>query len=194
MSGDPDGRRRIGAQALREKEQAFADGYPEIGDDLGRQLAAIEPSVDDDVAYYPCAVALADGRTVERVYVVEALQYIRHWGIFLNEGPADREIAIEDVRRIGESPHRLPAALATKLYRAGESGMGYMIFTIVFEDGSCLPCLTGDAVDFLDLPAAFASKAMIDVLPHTGREAMLAHRPLAKNARSFWCLHRRRAA
>jgi hypothetical protein len=75
------------------------------------------------------------------------------------------------VAEFSESPFRIPAPLARKAYDAGESGMGYMIFTLELQDGSQVPCVTGSAyVDFVLLPEGVRSNMIVNLRPHKGRE------------------------
>jgi hypothetical protein len=64
----------------------------------------------------------------------------------------------------------MPAHLATKLYAAGESGMGYTIFTMDFRSGDSVVFATGGVVDFPDLPEGLTADDILDVHPHEGRE------------------------
>jgi hypothetical protein len=48
-------------------------------------------------------------------------------------------VAIQDVTQIADSPVRLPAELANQLYAAGESGMGYVVFTVVLGTADTCP-------------------------------------------------------
>src|SRR5262245_3155554 len=117
-----------------------------ISPKLLEQLNKVTPSIEGAMRYHPCRVTLVDGRSVDRVYVVEAESYIRDWGVWPKEDSAKRFILIEDVASIEDSPTRLPAHLANKMYKAGESGMGYCIFTLVLSDNSRLAQVTGNAV------------------------------------------------
>ena len=107
--------------------------YPPISNRLHKQLHAIEPSRDRWMEYKPCAVVRKDG---ERVYVADYAPYIRMWGVTPEEDQGKKCVAIQDVVKIEESPFRLPARFANQIYKAGESGMGYCIFTVQFDDGS----------------------------------------------------------
>ena len=64
----------------------------------------------------------------------------------------------------------MPAHLATRLYAAGESGMGYEIFTMDLRSGQSLVFVTGNLVDFPDLPEGVTCDDILDVHPHEGRE------------------------
>ncbi len=64
----------------------------------------------------------------------------------------------------------MPARFATKLYAAGESGMGYEIFTMDLRSGENLVFVTGNVVDFPDLPDGVETKDILDIHPHQGRE------------------------
>jgi hypothetical protein len=86
--------------------------------------------------------------------------------------------------------HRLPADLANKLYARGESGMGYMVFTIVLRDGRRLPRVTGNLVDFPALPDGVTTSDIADVVPE-GSDAFKDRHPRADEgaAPSVWCLY-----
>jgi hypothetical protein len=128
---------------------------------------------------------LKDGRHVSRVYVVPEDQYIRTWGIWPEDDPGKQFISISEVAEINESADRLPAKLATKLYAAGESGMGYCIFTVVFDDESRLPFLSGNAIDFIEYPPGKGPANVVDVVPYEGRDQP----NLRKAPDYFWCLY-----
>ena len=151
--------------------------YPAIPDELKAQLNRITPSHDRGITYFPCAVTLDDGRELERVYVVEHEPYIRIWGVTPEQDSGKKSISIERVVAIRESAFRLPPKLATTLYAAGESGMGYCIFTVKFSDGSRQAYVTGNAVDFITPPSGLTASAAKKVYPHKGREASLQQGP-----------------
>jgi hypothetical protein len=92
-------------------------------------------------------------------------------------------ISVADVDALAESPRRLPARFANKLYRSGESGMGRTIFTVVFADGSRQAYGAGNAVDFIRYPEGKTSSDVVDVLPHEGRTAEPVSSP-----EYYWCL------
>lgn len=142
--------------------------YPHISGELMDQLQTVEPSTDGLLEYRPCRVRLVDGSVVERVYVQEATAWGSIWGGRPDEDSGKREIPIEEVVEIFPSEVRLPARIANKLYRAGESGMGYYIFILVVRDGRHFVRGTGGAVDFVELPEWTAPADIIDVLPHEG--------------------------
>ena len=81
----------------------------------------------------------------------------------------------------------MPARLATKLYDAGESGMGYQLFTMKMKDGTSHVYVTGNIVEFPDIPDGYGSQDIEDVYPHEGRgKTKLGYR----QARSFeWCFY-----
>lgn len=124
------------------------------------QILAIPPSQDGTMQYRPACVRLRSGETLSRVYCVTESRW------FAPESAVD----FDDVVWAHESLYRLPAELATRLYAEGESGMGYTVFTLVFTDGSKLPRVTGNLVDFPALPDGITSADITDVLPHTGRD------------------------
>lgn len=174
---------------MRPKDRKLR--YPKIKDNIYTQLIAIKPSTDGKLDYYPCRVVLLDGRTIERVYVEEECPYIDIWGVYPEEDEQKNYISIDQIKSIEESPYRLPVRIANKIYKAGESGMGYCIFTLIMRNGDRLPYVTGNAVDFPNLPPGYSYKDIIDVLPHVGRENFQdkAESPYAREAEYWWCLY-----
>jgi len=83
-----------------------------------------------------------------------------------------------------DSPTRLPARFANEIYRNGESGMGYTIFTVVFADGERQASGTGNGVDFIRYPDGKTPADVVAVLPHEGRGASVANAP-----EWYWCLY-----
>jgi hypothetical protein len=156
---------------------------PKLPDKLREDLNAITPSRDSDIAYWPCAARMKDGAALVCVYVVPEGPYIKHWGIYPQQDRGKSYISIADVEALAESPRRLPARFANKLYRSGESGMGYTIFTVVFGDGSRQAYGCGNAVDFIRYPDGKGPGDVVDVLPHEGRNAEPASCP-----DHWWCL------
>jgi hypothetical protein len=79
--------------------------------------------------------------------------------------------------------YRLPPELATKLYAAGESGMGYCVFTVKFSDGSRRAYVTGNTVDFITPPSGLTAGAARKVYAHRGRDQSPQPGP-----DYYWCL------
>jgi len=157
--------------------------YPPLPAALRDEWERIEPSGEGAVRYRPSAAILADGTTVECVYLIDAQSYIDSWGVWPEDDPGKQSVRVDDVRAVAESPHRLPAAFANELYAAGESGMAYCIFTLRFSDGTEQAYLGGNAIDFVPLPAGKSMADIVAVLPHEGRRApQLSVSPYA------WCL------
>jgi len=157
----------------------------------------VEPSIDGDLEYRPCLVHLHDGRALDRVYVVQAEPYVRLWGIWPEHDQGKRSLSIDEVAQITESPSRLPARLATKMYEAGESGMGYCRFVLTLRDGRQLHYVMGDAVDFVELPSGVTPDDVLDLRPHEGA-AVQWQAPTSDHADASewgeagyaWCLYR----
>lgn len=148
-----------------------------VSADFLEKLRKIEPSIDryGDRRHYPCRVTLKNGRVAPRVICVED-----HRGF-----QTDAWIHPDQVQSIEPTDERLPAALATDLYAAGESGMGYEIFVINMLDGSQPVFVTNNVVDFPDYPDGFDASAAVSVLPHHGRERS---RRGFRGSREFeWC-------
>jgi hypothetical protein len=167
--------------------------YSAIKPSLLDQLMRVEPSDDGTVKYRPCRVALKNGQSLDRVYVVDAESYIKMWGVFPEDDKGKNSIAIDDVTQIESSRLRLPPRLANKMYHAGESGMGYCLFTLVLKDGRRLPYITGNAVDFPNLPQDVTTEMIVDLLPNVGREFFQSKTidPMTRGAEYYWCLYRK---
>ncbi len=144
---------------------------------LQEQLNKIVPSHDRQMEYLPCRVTLNSGEIFNNVYIAEVKKYLKVWGILPNIDSGKKSILINDIAKVEESPNRLPAQLATKLYKAGESGIGYTIFTMVLKDGNQIPIVTGNAVDFINVPNGYNTNDIVDVLPHEGRNENPQHGP-----------------
>jgi hypothetical protein len=157
--------------------------FPKLPDNLREDLRAIAPSGDGDLLYFPCAARMRDGTVLACVYVVPEGPYIKHWRVYPQQDRGKSYISLSDVGAFAESPRRLPAKFANRLYQSGESGMGYTIFTVVFSDGTRQACGTGNAVDFIRYPEGKGPNDVIDVLPHQGRGAELVNSP-----EYYWCL------
>jgi len=145
----------------------------------------IEPSQDGILKYYPCAVTLRNGTVHDRVYVVDFAPYIKMWGVTPAQDPHKASVLIEDVVTIGESLTRLPARVANCIYKAGETGMGYCAFTVIFRDGSRQAYITGNAVDFIEYPKRLSAADIVDIKIHTGR-----HDPdVRQGPKYYWCIY-----
>src|SRR5262245_35458399 len=141
--------------------------YSAITQKLLGQLRAIEPSRDGSLEYRPSIVTLRDGREIDCVYVLPFDDYIKVWGVTPEQDKAKQAIRIEEVAAIRESPSRLPAKLADQIYAAGESGMGYCTFTLMFRDGVAQRYTTGNAIDFVPLPEGKDASDIVKAVPHT---------------------------
>jgi hypothetical protein len=158
--------------------------YSQLTAAISHQLEGVEPSIAGSLKYYPCAARLVKGDSLACVYVVWDEAYIKVWGFYQEQDRGKSWVRTEDVREIVESPQRLPAKFATELYRQGESGMGYTIFTVVFSDGSRQAYVTGNAVDFIRYPEGKGPADVSKVLAHEGRNAEPVAAP-----QYYWCLY-----
>ena len=158
--------------------------YPRLPTNLSAQASKIPITHDGVLTYCPCSAILKDGRQVDCVYLVEAAPYIKMWGIWPDQDKGKLEIKIEDVVRIEPSPYCLPTKFAQQLYDAGESGMGYTVFEIQYRDGSRSAHLTGNAVDFVNLPSGKVMSDIHSVHPHEGRNSVHVEAPNYN-----WCLY-----
>lgn len=151
---------------------------------LAEQLARVPKSTDGGCEYAPCRVTLTSGEVLDRVYIVERSSFHRLWG------EMKASVAVEDIARIEDSPVRLPARWANALYEAGESGMGYTLFSARMRNGTTLPFVVGNAVDFPNWPPNTGPEDVVDVQPHGGRD-VFRHRtpgPHESSALYAWCL------
>lgn len=158
-------------------------GFPKLPQKLREDIGTITPSVDGDLTYWPCAARLRDGTVLPCVYVVPEGPYNKHWGVYPQHDRGKSYISISDVDALAESPRRLPARFANMLYKSGESGMGYTIFTVIFADGSRQAYGDGNAVDFIRYPEGMGQNDVIEVLPHEGRTGEPVRHP-----EYYWCL------
>jgi hypothetical protein len=158
--------------------------YSALPESLKTQLAVIEPSRCGRLDYYPCQLLLRTRVTMDRVYVAAETPYISVWGIYPEQDREKFSIRIEDVASLAASPSRLPPQFANQLYQAGESGMGYQIFTLAFSDGTEQAYVTGNAVDFIEYPEGKGPSDVVGVLPHLGRD-----RNPRPSPKFHWCLY-----
>jgi len=156
--------------------------YPALSTELASQLRNVRIT---DNLYRPCQVVLDDGTVHDRVYIVDAEPWFRQWGVWPEDDDGKSFLPLQRVSKIADSPSRLPAGAAEKLYAAGESGMGYTIFTIRFKDGSSQIVGTGNAIDFVKYPDGQSAETVLDVLPHIGRGD-----PALTSAPDYiWCIY-----
>jgi hypothetical protein len=159
--------------------------YPLLTSVQRGQIDTIEASSNGLIHYFPCHVRLRDGTWRDHVFFAESSEYIRVWGVWPDQDKGKREVKIEDVLEIKESPSRLPRHLAQMLYDAGESGMGYLLFALRYDDMTMTYHVTGGAVDFVTLPEGKAIKNIETVIPHVGRE----QKNIANPPEYAWCLY-----
>ena len=152
---------------------------------IRESLKAIEASGDGDLVYYPCQAVLKSGEALDTVYIVSEKPYLKHWGVYPENDQGKRWIRMEDIAEVRESPSRLPAKFAKEIYRNGESGMGYTIFTVVFADGVRQACVSGNAIDFIQYPTGKGPNDVVAVIPHEGRR----DDSLVNSPEWYWCLY-----
>ena len=159
--------------------------YSPLPASLEQMLLKVEPSHDREMRYFPCRAVLKNGALLETVYFQPQHPYIGFWGIYPKEDQGKLPLRIDDVAAIENSPSRLPAQFATELYRMGESGIGYVVFTVVFSDGQRQACVSGNAVDFIHYPQGKRPADVVAVLPYmVPRDASLV-----KGPEYHWCLY-----
>jgi hypothetical protein len=155
-----------------------------LSPELNLQLRSIEPSTNFGRMFYPCAVGLKDGSVLRRVYFVDGKTFgsFSHHKNPPEDVPGVRRISSAAVDSIQESPDRLPVRFANLLYREGETGMGYYVFTVVFSRWSKKDFLTGGFVDFIDYPPGRRPADVREVIPHAGRRVIRAIPEF------YWCV------
>lgn len=110
-------------------------------------------------------------------------------GVWPLDDPCKSSFSIARVKRIFSSPSRLPALLANKLYRGGETSMGGTSFALILRDGRRIPVLTGNAVDFPEYPPEVKPSDIVDVIH--GYNEISASR--IGTADYCWCLYTTRS-
>ena len=153
--------------------------------DLYEQVRLIEASQSlEGMPLYPCALELLDGRVLNCAYVVSASDCKR---FKIQSGSAEegdsRWVAAVDVGLIRESPMRLPAKFAGELRRAGESGMGYWVFTVVFSWFRRREYVQS-FVDFIEYPDGKGPDDVKKVIPHKGRREVGS----VSSLEVYWCV------
>ena len=157
---------------------------PKLPPSLRLQLARIEPSTEGAVKYFPCDVVLKTGERVDCVYLISLTDYVKLWRFYPDRGRDKGFVDVEDIESVADSRFRLPAKFANILHACGESGMGYLIFTVEFRTGFQQAYVTGDfGDDFVRYPDGLGKEDVVNVSPHSGRD--MAH--LSGHAYS-WCV------
>lgn len=113
-------------------------------------------------------------------------QLVRIVGRVARRGPRQRSIKVEDIADLQESAFRLSPKFANRIYRSGESGMGYTIFVVEFGDGTRTAYGTGNAVDCITYPPGQSAATVTNVIPHEGRMEQKLSTPDYS-----WCLFER---
>ena len=147
---------------------------PKLPPSLRIQLAKIEPSTEGAVKYFPCDVVLKTGERVDCVYLISLTDYVKLWRFYPDRGRDKGFVDVEDIASVADSRFRLPAKFANILHACGESGMGYLIFTVDFRTGFQQAYVTGDfGDDFVTYPDGLGKEDVLSVSPHSGRD--IAH-------------------
>jgi hypothetical protein len=133
---------------------------------------------------------LRDGSWVEHVYFAEAESWYLNWGAWPDEDAGKRWVDLTEVVAVDRSPDRLPPEFERVIDEAGESGMGYSLFSVQFADGTSAAYCTGNAVDFIPYPDGQSEATVAGVLPHAGRNDP----DLRYGLDYAWCLFSREGA
>jgi hypothetical protein len=160
---------RLKPVPLQKHEKLF--GPTETSPSLRQQLFEIEPSREGAVKYFPCDVVLTTGERVDCVYLISLADYVKVWRFYPDRGRAKGFVEVEDIASIADSRFRLPAKFANILHACGESGMGYIIFTVEFRTGFKQAYVVGDfGMDFVRYPDGLGKEDVASVTPHAGRD------------------------
>jgi len=144
---------------------------PKLSASLWQQLVEIEPSSEGTVKYFPCDVVLTTGQRVDCVYLISLVDYVKVWRFYPDRGHDKGYLEVEDIASIAESRFRLPAKFANILHACGESGMGYIIFTVEFRTSFKQAYVVGDfGMDFVSYPDGLGKEDVVGVTPHAGRD------------------------
>ena len=148
--------------------------------ELTRMLLQVEPSTDGQLDFHPCRAQLRSGAILERLLCVRDRRGFR----------SSTWIHPDEIVSIEESPWRLPVKFANTLYAAGESGMGYLLWTARLRSGREL-VFVGSTFDFPDFPEGVVPGDVVAVVPHLGREraSVGAHLGSAPHATCFFVPH-----
>lgn len=166
---------------VRKAKQEAPKRFPRLREEFRKKLKLITPTQS---IYFPVIVTLSGGDRRDAVYLCPAIPWFEMWGVWPEDDAAKSSLPLEEIEDFEESPSRLPPEFAEALYTAGESGMGYHVFQAHFDDGTTASFLTGNAVDFPDLPPGKTPADIVAVTPHAGREEPV-HRDTLDYA---WCL------
>jgi hypothetical protein len=138
---------------------------------IRRQLVEIEPSRRGEVKYFPCDVVLTTGERVDCVYFISLKDYVKEFRSYPDRGREKGVFEVEDIESIADSRFRLPAKFADILHASGESGMGYLIFTVEFRNGFKQAYVIGGlGEDFVTYPDGLGKEDVVGVTPHAGRD------------------------
>jgi hypothetical protein len=158
--------------------------YQPLSDAAYQQLGHIEPIVNHGIIFYPCSVQTTTGQLVSCVYITEETGYFRRWGVWPEDDKGKHAIHVNEISSIAESPCRLPARYANELYKAGETGMGYQIFTVRFKTNIDQTYLAGGVLDFINYPKGLREDDILQV-----SAGQSGHPPYLRIPTYYWCLY-----
>ena len=158
--------------------------YPSLTPALKEALQRVEPVGEGSLTYWPCEVLTKAGEWIDCVYLAKADEWYPIWGVWPGQDTGKYQLSVDQIADLRESPCRLPARFANEIYAAGESGMGYTLFEIEFNDGSRVAYGNGNAIDFITYPPGKTGAQIVAVHPHAGRQSPHPYMP----PKYYWCL------
>ena len=172
-------------------EKAIEIGYTSpISKTLYDQLMKIAPSISCGLEYRPCQATLENGEVYDRVYFVTPYRYISCWGIWPEDDKGKRSISIKDVKHIRESPYRLPAEFANRLYEAEQNIKDGYMFKLSLADGRKLLFAMVGTVDFPNIPPDIDMNQVVDAVPYQGEDFVdRAPKENETGADYYWCIY-----
>jgi hypothetical protein len=162
------------------------DVAPKLNPKAQNDLDLIEVSVlPSGPVIYPCSARMLNGATCECVYFVEIACFKQ---LFRGLGPESMRsllwISGQEVIDIEESPARLPARFANKIYQAGEHWGSYS-FTLIFSWWCRPDYLVGGFIDFLTYPSGRRPADVKEVILYR------RHKRATPVRQAYWCVFSR---
>lgn len=163
-------------------------GYPwgPLSDEVAAGLSRLLASFDTFSGWtlHPAAATLRDGTEHPAVLFVRLSPDEGAWAEELER--AGRCLHPEQVVAVRESPIRLPALLANRLYEAGAATQREYLFHAVTKDGQRFTARAEQVVDFISLPEPHQPEHLAEVYPV---ESAAAEDAVLSTVPFRWCFY-----